>query len=101
MREEADFLSLSSSQPERGGFRQHCTIPQIAAEISALRHKVSEHTARSARGSAILLRARPLGEKSPRGNMQLGDESITEARVHWPTPAGKRVVQERSIAGIS
>src|SRR5688572_19507695 len=55
---------------------------------------------------ACKMRARPLGEKfSPRGNTQLGDESITEARVHWPTPAGKRVVsrvvQDRTIAGIS
>ena len=32
-----------------------------------------------------LLRVRTFGEKSPRGNRQLGDESLPATRLHWRT----------------
>jgi hypothetical protein len=56
---------------------------------------VSEHTARAARGAAILLRVRAFNENiSPRGNVQLGDESLPATRLHcWR--AEKRVVREK------
>ena len=56
----------------RGSYRRDRQQPDEGGPGAQAR----QHTARAARGAAILLRVRALSEKSPRGNVQLGDESL-------------------------
>ena len=51
------------------------------------------------RGATIPLRPRALGEKSPRGNCPLGDESPPAMRVDWQTQT-VFAEEQRRIAGI-
>jgi hypothetical protein len=63
--------------------------------LSSCRRPERQSSLQAAHGAAILLRVRALNENiSPRGNVQLGDESLPATRLHcWR--AEKRVVREK------